>query len=131
MRFAFRGFAVAVIENSVLIRRPIEEVFEYLTDLRNELSWNPQCRSMEKVGDGPVGLGTTFRAKWKQSPLIEVVCTAFDRPRSWQYTNGGPIAVVLESDQLGQQAVWMAACWLFDEFGQERTQFGGGSVTEL
>jgi uncharacterized protein YndB with AHSA1/START domain len=87
---------VAVIENSVLIRRPIEDVFEYLADLRNELTWNPQCRSMEKVTEGPVGLGTKFRAKWKQSPLIQVECTAFDRPRSWQYTNGGPIAVVID-----------------------------------
>lgn len=87
---------MVVIENSVLIARPPEVVFDYLTDLRHELEWNPQCRSMEKISDGPIGLGTKFLAKWKQSPLIEVECTAFDRPRAWQYTNGGPLAVVFD-----------------------------------
>jgi uncharacterized protein YndB with AHSA1/START domain len=87
---------MAAIENSVEIQRPIEEVFDYLVDLRNELQWNPQCRSMEKITDGPIAVGTKFRAKWKQSPFIEVECTALDRPRSWQYTNGGPLAVVLD-----------------------------------
>ena len=87
---------MVVIENSVLIARPPEVVFDYLADLRHELEWNPQCRSMEKISDGPIGLGTRFLAKWKQSPLIEVECTAYDRPRAWQYTNGGPLAVVFD-----------------------------------
>ena len=48
---------------------------------------------MEKVTDGPIGVGTTFLAKWKQSQRIEVECTAFDRPHGWSYVNGGPVAV--------------------------------------
>ena len=31
--------------------------------------------------------------KWKQSRQIEVECTAFDRPHTWTYLNGGPVAV--------------------------------------
>ena len=87
---------MAVIENRVLIERSAEVVFDYLVDMRHELEWNPQCRSMHKIGGDPIGLGTKFLAKWKQSPLIEVECTEFDRPRAWQYTNGGPIAVVFD-----------------------------------
>jgi len=87
---------MAVLENSVLIERPMGDVFDYAIDMRNELTWNPQCRSMEKITEGPIGLGTKFRAKWKQSPLIEVTCTEFERPQVWEYTNGGPLAVVLK-----------------------------------
>jgi carbon monoxide dehydrogenase subunit G len=84
---------MAVIQNTTLIERAPDEVFDYLVDLRNELEWNPGVESMEKVSDGPLGVGTTYLAKWKQSRLLEVECTRFDRPREWVYVNGGPVAV--------------------------------------
>lgn len=85
----------AVIENAVEIARTPEAVFDYLSDLRNELQWNPDCVSVEKLTDGAVGVGTRFRAKWKQGPVIETECTLFDRPRAWRYENGGPASLVL------------------------------------
>jgi len=84
---------MAVIQNTTLIERGPEEVFDYLVDLRNELEWNPGVESMEKLTDGPLGVGTKYLAKWKQSRLLEVECTRFDRPREWVYVNGGPVAV--------------------------------------
>ena len=84
-----------VIENTVDIDRSPEAVFDYLADQGNEIRWNPDCLSMERLTDGPVGVGTRFRAKWKQGPYVETECTRFERPRTWQYTNGGPISVVL------------------------------------
>jgi uncharacterized protein YndB with AHSA1/START domain len=85
----------AVIENSIEIARTPEDVFDYLADQGNEVDWNPDCVSMEKLTDGPVGVGTRFRAKWKQGPFVVSECTRFERPRTWRYENGGPIAVVL------------------------------------
>ena len=85
----------AVIENRVEIARTPEAVFDYLADLGNEIHWNPDCLAMEKLTDGPVGVGTRFRAKWKQGPAIESVCTLFERPRRWRYENSGPMSVVL------------------------------------
>ena len=85
----------AVIENTVEISRTPEEVFDYLANQGNEVHWNPDCVSMQKLTDGPVGVGTRFRAKWKQGPVIESECTRFERPRMWRYENGGPISVVL------------------------------------
>lgn len=85
----------AVIENTVEISRRPEEVFDYLADQGHEVHWNPDCVSMQKLTDGPVGVGTLFRAKWKQGPVIESTCTLFERPRMWRYENGGPISVVL------------------------------------
>jgi hypothetical protein len=76
---------MAVIHNTTLIQRPPVEVFDYLVDLRNELEWNPDVESMEKLTDGPLALGTKYLAKWKQIRLLEVECTRFDRPREWVY----------------------------------------------
>ncbi|MCL4249521.1 MAG: SRPBCC family protein [Anaerolineae bacterium] len=87
---------MAVIENSVQINRSPEEVFDYLVDLRNELEWNPDAQSMEKLTDGPIGLGTKYLAKWKQSQQLEVECIRFERPCRWAYENGGALSVVFD-----------------------------------
>jgi hypothetical protein len=50
---------------------------------------------MEKLTDGPVGLGTKYRAQWKGSPYVEMETIAYDRPHSWTMHNGGPIEVML------------------------------------
>ena len=84
---------MTLISNTVDIKCTPEEAFDYLVDLRNELEWNPRVESIEKVGDDPIGLGTTYRAKWKSSPWVDVECVAYDRPRGWAYHNGGPAEV--------------------------------------
>jgi len=87
---------MTVITNSVQIRCTPEEAFDYLSDIRNELEWNPGVESVEKLSDGPVGLGTKFLAKWKAAPKpVEVELIAFDRPRGWTGHNGGPFEVTL------------------------------------
>ena len=86
---------MAVIENSVEIARPIEDVFDFTSDMRNELKWNPDVESMEKITQGPVGLGTRYKAKWHTSPPVTTECTHFDRPSRFSYHNGGSIEVDL------------------------------------
>lgn len=87
---------MAVIESTALIHRPKEEVFDFLVDLRNELIWNPDVVSVELLTPEPIGLGSRYLAKWKQSGRIQVECTGFDRPNGWTYLNGGPVAVTLD-----------------------------------
>jgi hypothetical protein len=84
---------MAVISNSTLIECSPEEAFDYFVDIRNELEWNSDAVSMEKLTDGPIGKGTRFRAKWKSSKHIEVECVEYDRPVRWVHVNGGPVAV--------------------------------------
>jgi uncharacterized protein YndB with AHSA1/START domain len=84
-----------IIENTSTISRSCEDVFDYLADQGNEVSWNPDCLSMEQITDGPVGVGTRFRAKWKQGPVVYTEVTRYERPRTWTYKNGGPISCVL------------------------------------
>lgn len=84
---------MTVIRNSTPIRCTPEQAFDYLSDMRNELEWNPAVESVEKVSDGPVAVGTRFRAKWKGGPPVDVTVVEYDRPRTWENHNDGPIAV--------------------------------------
>jgi hypothetical protein len=38
-----------------IIRRPLEDVFDFCSDLRNELTWNPNARSVTKPTDQCTG----------------------------------------------------------------------------
>jgi hypothetical protein len=82
---------VVVVSNSVTIRCDVQDAFEYLSDVRNELEWNPAIERVEKMSDGPVGLGTRFSAKWKSSPNLLLEIVEFDPPYRWTTHNGGPI----------------------------------------
>jgi Polyketide cyclase / dehydrase and lipid transport len=55
------GRRVATFENTVMIRRPIEEVFGFLTDFENLPKWNYAIVETHKVSQGPVGVGTIYQ----------------------------------------------------------------------
>jgi carbon monoxide dehydrogenase subunit G len=84
---------VTVIRNAVDIRCPPQHAFAYLSDLRSELDWNPACQRMEKLTDGPVGVGTRYRGKWKGGPTVEVEVVDFDPPTTWTAHNPGAVEV--------------------------------------
>jgi hypothetical protein len=52
---------VATFENTVVIRRPIEEVFAFLSHFENVPSWNYAIIETRKVSEGPVGVGTIYQ----------------------------------------------------------------------
>ncbi len=81
----------ATVENSVDIDRSPEVVFDYAADMRHELEWNPDVESITKITDGPIGLGTKFQAKWKQSEPLVVECVRYERPSHLVLDNGGSI----------------------------------------
>ena len=70
----------------MVIRRSPEDVFDFCSDLRSELQWNPNAKYIEKVTDGSVGVGTRYRARWSNSGPTAVEVVAFDRPRRWETT---------------------------------------------
>ena len=67
-----------------VIRRSPEDVFDFCCDLRSELQWNPKAKYVEKLTDGPVGVGTRYRARWSNSGPTAVEVVRFHRPRSWE-----------------------------------------------
>ena len=51
---------MATFENTVTIRRPIEDVFGFLADFENVPKWNYAIVETRKVSEGPVGVGTIY-----------------------------------------------------------------------
>jgi deazaflavin-dependent oxidoreductase (nitroreductase family) len=67
-----------------VIHRPPAEVFEFCSDLRSELQWNPKAKYIEKLTDGPVEVGTRYRARWANSGPTTVEIVQFNRPHMWE-----------------------------------------------
>jgi uncharacterized protein YndB with AHSA1/START domain len=74
---------VSHIRGEVLIRRPVEEVFDFVADERNEPTYNPNMVSAAMITDGSIGVGTRFSATvrtGRRALGMEIEYTAFDRP---------------------------------------------------
>ncbi len=73
---------MAKIEGEILIGRPVEEVFDFVADSRNEPSFNPAMAGVELLTPPPIGRGTRFRARMGRAgrPMLAEL-TEFDRPR--------------------------------------------------
>ena len=72
------------IEGEIVIGRPVEEVFDFVADERNEPRYNGQMRLAEKISEGPIGLGTQYRAEvvsGRQVVPMVIEVTGFERPR--------------------------------------------------
>jgi carbon monoxide dehydrogenase subunit G len=52
---------MASFENTVIIQRPVEDVFAFLADFENVPKWNYAIIETRKVSPGPVGVGTAYR----------------------------------------------------------------------
>ncbi len=46
------------VEASIIISRPIEEVFAYVSDFRNTAQWQSGIVDVRQTSEGPVGKGT-------------------------------------------------------------------------
>jgi uncharacterized protein YndB with AHSA1/START domain len=50
------------VEHSVVINRPVEEVFAYVADPEKATEYNGELVESKKTSEGPVGVGTTSTA---------------------------------------------------------------------
>ena len=49
------------VKGTIEIGRPVEEVFDYLADPKNNLDWEKSVEANELTSDGPMGLGSKGR----------------------------------------------------------------------
>jgi uncharacterized protein YndB with AHSA1/START domain len=72
------------IEGHIVIDRPVEEVFDFVADERNEPRYNPRMRRAEKISEGSIGVGTRYRAEMASMgrgvPMV-IEVTDYERPR--------------------------------------------------
>ena len=53
---------MARIEVSTVINRPVEKVFSVLSNEENRPKWSSTTIEVQKMSEGPIGVGTTWRA---------------------------------------------------------------------
>jgi Polyketide cyclase / dehydrase and lipid transport len=72
------------IGGQIVIHRPVEEVFDVVADERNEPRYNPRMRRAEKIVEGPIGVGTRYRAETasmgRAVPMV-IAVTDYEPPR--------------------------------------------------
>lgn len=74
----------AQIAGEIIIQRPVEEVFDFVADERNEPSYNPRMLTAEKISPGPVGAGTRYRAAVRtmgRTDRMTIEITRYERPQ--------------------------------------------------
>ena len=70
-------------EATVVIDRPIEEVFDFLADGENDPKFSPRVLEIAKTTDGPPGVGTVFASTVKDAGMKthrEFKLTEFEWP---------------------------------------------------
>lgn len=83
---------------SVIIDRPVEEVFAFLADGENDKRFSPRIVEIEKKTDGPSGVGTVYASTAKDGGIkakheFELTeCEPSSKIR-WRELGGGPVFV--------------------------------------
>jgi uncharacterized protein YndB with AHSA1/START domain len=70
-------------DTTVVIDRPIEEVFDFLADGENDPKFSPRVLEIRKATDGPPGVGTVYASTVKDAGVKtkrEFRLTEFERP---------------------------------------------------
>lgn len=71
-------------QREIMVNRPVEEVFDFVTDARNEPRYNPAILSAEKITSGSIVSGTHFILRSKaigKRTAVEYEITSYERPR--------------------------------------------------
>jgi hypothetical protein len=82
---------VAVIECEADIARSPEDVFDYCSDPMNEPRWNVKMKGVEKLTDGPLGIGTRYRMDFVSGPPVMSECVRLERPSVWEMFGGSRV----------------------------------------
>lgn len=76
------------VEKSIVIHRPVDEVFAFLTDVEGLPRWVGEMVEARKTSDGPLGVGATWRGVASflgRRMESDHVVTAFDPGRRYAY----------------------------------------------
>lgn len=66
---------------SVQVDLPVETVFDYFMDFRNENEWNVVAHDVEMTTPAPIGVGSRFRGQYDRMGQMEYEVKELDRPR--------------------------------------------------
>ncbi len=88
------------VRGSIDVRRPVEAVFDYMDDPKNNLEWETGVVEMELTTEGPVGVGSKGRRVENYMGRDEGVweVTAYDKNRS--------VAITFDSEKFTGDGQW-------------------------
>jgi hypothetical protein len=81
---------VVIVEKSIRIERPVDEVFDFVADPCNDPIWCPKVKSVEPAGSGATGPGARFRVVHRPIPLrparkMDYSLTAWEPPHAIEW----------------------------------------------
>lgn len=87
-------------ELTIVINRPIEEAFGFLSNLENDVKWRREWVNAKKTSEGLIGIGTRFSLFGKlfgrQIPTVyEVIEYELNRIAAWK-TVSGPLPLTFQ-----------------------------------
>ena len=101
------------VETSIIINRPIEEVFTFLTDARNSPQWDSGLLDIRQTPQSPVGVGTRITEVRKfLGRKMETTSEVVEYEPSTKYTRkgGGPFPITgsltFEPTAEGTKVIW-------------------------
>ena len=80
-------------ETSVVINRPVEDVFAVLSDFENNPTWSSAFLEAKKISEGPIGVGTTWQGVGKflgRRIEIEIKNTEYEPNRQFTQESKSP-----------------------------------------
>src|SRR5450631_343995 len=92
------------IEGEIIIKRTVQEVFDFCADESNEPRYNPRMTHAEQISSEAIGLGSQFQAEMRtmgRKVSMTIEWTAYKRPRrlaSWTRLSGMDIRGDLRFD---------------------------------
>jgi carbon monoxide dehydrogenase subunit G len=81
------------ISNSVEIKRPVPQVFDFIADVNNNPKWMP-VQSVQKLSNGPVGVGTKFKQQFSllgSNYDLDGTITAFEPNQKIAFAYDSPV----------------------------------------
>ena len=86
------------VETSIVINRPLDEVFAFTADVENQPQWQSRLIEARKTSVGPIGVGTTWSSVAKflgQRIELETVTTDYEPNRTYAAkSTSGPFPVL-------------------------------------
>src|SRR6476469_648051 len=70
-----------MVKIDLTVDLPIETVFDYFLDFRNENEWNVVAHNLTMLTDPPIRTGSRFRGTYDRMGPMEYEIQQFDRPR--------------------------------------------------
>jgi hypothetical protein len=67
----------------------VDEAFDFMADVGNELAWNPDVKSVRRLDDGPVAAGTEWEGVYRGMGSMRVRLDEYDPLRRLVFSTTG------------------------------------------